>query len=260
MTASSDPRARPLSALYSRFIPREELGTVAAWRPRDLSGADTAAADVQRAAEAAAPVEPPAPPEPPPPPPPPPAEPQITPEQLEQQVQESQRRGYEEGYRDGLAALESFKKSYAAQAGAQVGQVAAAFQARLAEVEHRLARALAGVATDIARQVVRGELATRPELIEAVAQEALATLARTARQVRVRVHPDDHALLVERAGLDLAAHEARLTADASVSLGGCIVECDIGLVDASIETRWRRAAAALGGGGEWQADTVGSRD
>jgi flagellar assembly protein FliH len=37
-----------------------------------------------------------------------------------------------------------------------------------------------------------------------------------------------------------------LQADAGVAAGGCVVESDLGQVDARIETRWAQAAAVLG--------------
>jgi flagellar assembly protein FliH len=43
-------------------------------------------------------------------------------------------------------------------------------------------------------------------------------------------------------------------ADAAVARGGCIVESDLGAIDASIETRWARAAAALGSRVGWTDD------
>lgn len=226
-----------MATFHNRFIPREELHSFSAWNFGSLDGEQAPAPE----AESAAAPEPVAPPPPPAP----------TAEEIQAMVQEARQCGYKDGYRDGLVALENFKQSYAAQITAQVGQIAQAFQAQLELLEQQLAGALAAVACDIARQVVRTELQTRPALVEAVAQEALSTLLHSARHVQVHVHPEDHALLVERGQLDLESRNARLVADASVTRGGCIVESDIGTVDAAIETRWRQALAALGQSGDW---------
>jgi flagellar assembly protein FliH len=115
-----------------------------------------------------------------------------------------------------------------------------------------MAEALAATALALARQIVRSELAARPESVAAVAQEALETLMLSARHITLRVHPDDQPLVAEGAGELLAARGARLAADAAIARGGCIVESNIGLVDASIETRWRRAAASIGRDEPWQ--------
>ena len=42
-----------------------------------------------------------------------------------------------------------------------------------------------------------------------------------------------------------------IVSDAAVSRGGCLVESDIGVIDASVESRWRRAAASIGCDEAW---------
>ena len=161
--------------------------------------------------------------------------------QLAAQLRAARQSGYQDGYRDGLAALEQFKQSFASQMTAQIGQLTQSYGSELDALQQDMARALAVSATHLARQIVRSELAQRPELVATVAQEALDTLLMSARQVTVRVHPDDHPLVAQGAAEVLSARGARLLADASIARGGCLVESDIGVVDASIAARWKRA-------------------
>lgn len=238
MTASFKAPPRPVQ---SRFIPREELHSFSAWNLGSLADGQSGPVNAPPPQEAPAPEPEPVPAGP-------------TPEEILAELNEARQSGYKDGYRDGLSALENFKQTYAAQITAQVGQVAASFQAQLDALEQQLALSVAQLASDIARQVVRNELATQPELVEAVAQEALGSLVHSARHVRVLVNPDDHQLLTERGQLDLQSRHARLMPDASVTPGGCVVESDIGVIDASLESRWRQVAAALGQRSEW-ADT-----
>jgi flagellar assembly protein FliH len=58
----------------------------------------------------------------------------------------------------------------------------------------------------------------------------------------------------------LSAREARLLSDAAVARGGCLVESDIGVIDASIEARWRRASASLGCEEPWIEAAVEAAD
>jgi flagellar assembly protein FliH len=60
------------------------------------------------------------------------------------------------------------------------------------------------------------------------------------------VHPNDQPLVAQGAAEVLTARGARLLADGSIARGGCLVESDIGVIDAGIAARWRRAAASLG--------------
>jgi flagellar assembly protein FliH len=230
------PQGGKPASPYARFIPREELDSFAAWKPGSIDGAeDRAAAFAARR----------------------PAEPVKTPEQLvAEQLNAARQGGYHDGYRDGMAALDSFKQSFAAQTTAQVGALVQSYAGQMDNLQQDMANAVAVAAVALARQVVRSELAARPEQVAAVAEEALETLLLSARHVTVRVHPDDHALVAQGAAETLAARGARLLPDAAVTRGGCLVESDIGIIDASIETRWRRAAAALGSEAEWSGETA----
>ncbi|HEX3140376.1 MAG TPA: FliH/SctL family protein [Rhizobacter sp.] len=257
MSSSKPPRPAPPpggtaapkpASPYSRFIPREELNSFAAWKPGALSGGeDPQAAPVQRA-------QPPAPPAPPAPPKPSPAE------ELATYVKAARSAGYQDGYRDGLVALEGFKQSFAAQITAQVGALMQSYTQQLDDLQQDMARALAVSATHLARQMVRSELVQRPELVASVAQEAVDTLLLSAHHITLRVHPDDHALVAQGAADVLAARGARLLSDAGLTRGGCIVESDIGVIDASLEARWRRAAASLGIAEGWDGAAAVDED
>jgi flagellar assembly protein FliH len=227
------PPAGAKPSVYARFIPREELNGFETWNPGSLSGGPAAASGVQR--------------QPPPEPEKPVEDPAIA-------LRAARQSGYQDGYRDGLAALEGFKQSFAAQITAQLGMLSAAYAHQLDDLQQDMARALAVSATHLARQIVRHELATRPDLVAVVAQEALDTLLMSARQITVRVHPDDHPLVAQGAADVLAARGSRLLADASIARGGCLVESDIGVVDASIAARWKKAVASLGCEESWEAE------
>jgi flagellar assembly protein FliH len=236
MSSSKNGGAPKPVSPYARFIPREELNSFAAWKPGALTGNEGAPqAPVQRA-------EPPAPPAPPKPSPE---------EELAAHVKAARSAGYQDGYRDGLVALDGFKQSYASQITAQVGTLAESYGRQLDALQQDMARALAVSATHLARQIVRSELTQRPELVAAVAQEAVDTLLRSAQHITLRVHPDDHVLVTQGAAEVLEARGARVLSDASITRGGCVVESDIGVIDASVEARWRRAAASLGCDERW---------
>lgn len=234
---SGAPSAAPASAkgsLYSRFIPREELQSFAAWEPGDIADADVAppgVAGTQAANREAARAEAAA--------------------QLAEQVRVARQAGYQDGYRDGLVALEGFKQSFAHQATLQIGALLQSTGSQLDALQQLMADTIAATAVNLARQVVRAELRAHPHAVVTVAREALDTLLLSARHIALRVHPDDHPLVADGAGDVLAARGARLVADPSITRGGCLVESSVGHIDASVETRWRRAAATLGRDDPW---------
>jgi flagellar assembly protein FliH len=229
------PQGSKAQSLYGRFIPKEELESFSSWNP-DVVGSSEAhpPAGVRKSAG----------PEPKPPPPNPA-------EELAKLMRNTRQQGYQDGYRDGMAALDAFKQSYAQQLSAQLGALTQSLMSQFENLQHDMAAALVETATQLARQVVRSELKTRPELIAQVAEEAVGALMLSAKHITVRVHPNDHRLVSTGAGETLAARGARVVSDPSLSPGGCAVESDTGLIEASIETRWRRAMASIGASSEW---------
>ncbi len=211
---------------YTRFIPREELGDFASWKPGAFGappGSDTVGA---RAA-----------PEPPPEP---------TAAEWQARIAAARQAGYHDGYRDGLVALEEFKASFAQQATAQVGALLEAFDRQTERLDAQLADTLARTAVQLAQQVLRHELTANPPHVGTVAAEAVHAVLLSARHVVVHVHPQDLPLVAEGASEALEARGARLLADAALQRGDVLVETDVGRIDARVEKRWAQALAALG--------------
>jgi flagellar assembly protein FliH len=220
---------------YSRFIPREELGHFAAWQPGTFGSAAPAA---PAPAPAAAPA----------------ADPAADARAERERLAAARQAGYEDGYRDGLVALENFKQSFAAQTTAQVGALVAALQREFDALEAKLAEAVAATAVQIARQVVRNELATSPALVAKVAADAVGAMLLSARHITVHVHPQDQALVAQGAEEPIAARHARIVADPEIERGGVRVDSDLGSVDATIASRWQQAVGALGAAVRWNDD------
>lgn len=111
-------------------------------------------------------------------------------------------------------------------------------------------RDIVALALDVARNVLAAEVTTSPAAIESIARRALARVRR-ARSVVLRVHPDDLAYALEHArgwlapGAEPAVFE--VVDDASVDRGGVVVECDLGRIDARIESQLKAIARALEG-------------
>ena len=215
------PGTKPASA-YTRFIPREELGDFAAWSPDTFNG------DLSEERADAAPSAP------------------LSETEWQAQVGAARQSGYQDGYRDGLVALDNFKHSYAGQMSVQLGQMLAEVDAQFLALEAELAQAVSNTAMRLARQLVRSELATDPAIVAQVARDALGAVLLTARQITLRINPQDLPLVGEALAETLQARGARVLPDASLERGGCRVESDLGAVDARIDQRWAQAAGALG--------------
>lgn len=255
------PQAGAGASPHARFIPREELLGYTSWTPGALGPAaqpastQTLKSPLQAESRASklpglaqtnprsAPIEPAR---------------EVTaptrglPDQPTQEVdleslqQTARQTGYHDGYRDGLAALDNFKRSFAQQMATQLGHLMNSMNGELQALEAEMAQAIVQAATGLARQIVRSELVTRPELVTQVARQAVAALSQSVRRIEMRVHPDDLALVQAGLGEEAVARGVTCIADPGVSRGGCSLQTELGSVDARIEHQWELALRRTG--------------
>ncbi|MDM7464278.1 MAG: FliH/SctL family protein [Tepidimonas taiwanensis] len=225
---SSNRGAHP----YQRFIPREEVQAVAAWAFEPVS-------DEERAARAA-----PAPPEEEE------KEPTFSAEEVEAARAQAFAEGFEQGRQTGAQeARDALQEPLRQQAREHAERIAALLQQaqeQLDSVQRTLADQVLLLACDIARQVVRRELAQPLEPVRAVVDEALGMLTDDARPAVLRLHPDDAQRLQPHLGDALQRQRVTLQPDERLTPGGCVLETALGSVDATVERRWARAVGNLG--------------
>lgn len=108
--------------------------------------------------------------------------------------------------------------------------------------------ALLKLAVRIAEKLIGEELHIAPKVIAGIVGEALRSVRR-AKSLAVRVHPADIAAVEE--GLSMlrspagTASDIEIIPDASLSPGDCIVETEIGIVDARLKTQLQNMERAL---------------
>jgi flagellar assembly protein FliH len=166
---------------------------------------------------------------------------------------------YEDGLRDGYArgleeALLQGRQARHAEieAIAQRGDaLVAALTAQLAALQSSLAGDLTQLGVEIARSAFGAALRVRDDAVVPAVNAALAAIVDDRARPILRVHPDDALLLGEQLGPLLEARGAQLVPDDSVLPGGCRVETPRQAVDATVQTRWRKALAALGQDDAW---------
>ncbi len=159
---------------------------------------------------------------------------------------ERERRAFERGREQG--ALEAHRAAQQARAGhlERIGNVIANLQAALDELASRGADALLDLSLEVARQVLRRELALRRDVALPAVREAIALIVDHAAHPRVHLNPQDHALVCGELEADSSHRGCRFVADASVPPGGCRIETPQGEIDATLATRWRRVISTLG--------------
>ena len=152
-----------------------------------------------------------------------------------------------EGYAEGLAA----GRVEGEQACGRMKQLAESFGNTLDNFDFRLADMVLELALDVARQVVAGELAARPERILDVVNLALKQMAETSREARLLLNPDDAALVRPHLDQVLDKNRLRIVEDVRIVRGGCLIETSQGDLDATLPARWRQVVQVLGSNLNW---------
>lgn len=150
----------------------------------------------------------------------------------------------DEGYREGL--------SKAQDEAARLARAATRLEQSLASLDQQVADELLALAVEIARQVVRGELAVRPESILDVVRDALMQLPH--QHAAIYLHPDDASLVRSWQGDALAHAGHRLHEDVRLKRGDCIIETGGSQIDAAVATRWRRVLEGVGIESAWKTE------
>jgi type III secretion protein L len=173
----------------------------------------------------------------------------------------------EEAHRRADALLEEARRererllAEAREAGRQEGLAQATevlLRARL-QAQQTVAAAegdIVELACRVAERIIGRDLEREPELVVDICARALAEL-RQVRQMVLRVHPQDAAILRARSqrfleGLGRTA-EVAVKEDPEVQRGGCVVQTEFGTVDAQLATQFdvlRRVLLEGGAEGE----------
>lgn len=162
---------------------------------------------------------------------------------LEALERQARQEGHALGHAEGTALAQQQARARMAQLDALYASAARPLAALDTATEQELAQ----LAMVMAQRIVAHELRVAPERIAQIVQQAAAALPSATRELRVRLHPDDVALLRE---LDAAQTHWQLVADATISRGGCLLEAERSRLDARLETRLAALIdAALGDDG-----------
>jgi flagellar assembly protein FliH len=167
------------------------------------------------------------------------------PDPLEEQLtrtaieREAFARGYAEGERAASEAARARTESVLRRLTEEVERLGS-FRA---DVLRGAERQTVQLVLAIAERVVQREVALERHVLVHIARGALARLGERV-PAAIRLHPDDYDLLNAEAIPGDDAH-VRVVADPAVERGGCLVESDHGLIDASPDTQIRELTHAL---------------
>ncbi|HPW83435.1 MAG TPA: FliH/SctL family protein [Rhodoferax sp.] len=226
-----------MSRAHSTFIPGEQLGTVTDW---SFGAVDQASLRFQAKLKAQAEAE------------------------LRSKDEAVRQAGHAEGYAEGFAqghaqaTLEGQRQiaDYIATQGeaaaSNMAQLFASAQEQLHESQQVMAKGVLELACELARQVLRHELASNPNALQPVIREAMGMLTSDCKAAVVRMNPVDIEVFAEVLRQEFSSLSMTLLPDSNVTRGGCIVEAAGTVVDGTVEKRWQRAVASLGLEASWE--------
>ena len=159
--------------------------------------------------------------------------------------------GYQAGYEQGHAQGFEQGQSEAREEAARLAALAETFKAALDGTQGAISETLVALALDIAQQVVRQHVQHDPTALIAAAREVLATEPALVGAPALIVSPADLPVVEAYLMEELQTRGWTVRTDPSVERGGCRAQAGTGEVDAGIDTRWERVAAALGKVSTW---------
>jgi flagellar assembly protein FliH len=142
-------------------------------------------------------------------------------------------RGRAEAEAEAKTKLDRAVADLRAQLGASLDELAGLRSELAARAERDLVR----LALEIARKVVHREVKVDREVALTLARVALERLNSRA-SAAVRLHPDDYAYVCERRERLGGESAIEIIEDRSVGLGGCIVQSEMGEIDARVEQQF----------------------
>jgi len=150
---------------------------------------------------------------------------------LEGIEREARDEGFTRGHAEGVAQGQAEVRRLVAR----LEGIADAFTRPLAGLDNEIETALASLATEIAGALVRENYIEQPERMAALVREAVVSAGEMARNIEVRVHPDDLQML-----RPLLPNVGGMVPDISLARGDVRVHAEHVRIDARLATRLKR--------------------
>ncbi|OUS11519.1 hypothetical protein A9Q89_08560 [Gammaproteobacteria bacterium 53_120_T64] len=162
-------------------------------------------------------------------------------EELEAIEQQAKAKGYEVGRWEGLEAGHQTVQEGAQRLAELYDEAAHPFRQISENVETELAK----LAAAIAKEIVRQELKTQPQLILETVSQACSVLSAAARDIDVHLHPQDVAIVKDGLKDAPPAQHWRIIEDRSLARGECQINSSAEFIDATLQTRIDAIVAGL---------------
>lgn len=159
------------------------------------------------------------------------------------QLEELQKQAYEEAYAEGLQSA----KVEIQQEIQRFGSIVKGLSAPFKDLDKQVDEELVTLVIALVKQMVRREIKSDPGQIMAVVREAIESLPVASRDLQLRFHPEDAALVQKLYKISEEAQAWDIVEDPLISRGGCKIITSVSQVDATLETRLNQLFAEVFG-------------
>jgi len=169
-------------------------------------------------------------------------------------LEEVRKKAYEEGFKEGKVAGHTAGYDAGAKKGeaekkaeaAQTAQVTRALMQPIEQQDEELENVMLSMVMQISKLILKRELKVDSSQVLEIVREALSTLNCGSKKIKILLHPHDLAnILPEIKKLPEYEESWRIVERSGLSPGGCIVESNEGLVDASVDHRVEQLIAQI---------------
>ncbi|MGD0664403.1 MAG: FliH/SctL family protein [Rhabdochlamydiaceae bacterium] len=154
-------------------------------------------------------------------------------EKAESEAEDLKKKGYDDGYQEGLT---------------QLNEQILGLENEKKRLRHEMNQLILPLALKAAKKLVAGELKTHPETIVNIVLQAIAPVMQNHR-ITIYVNKADKEILeAEKPQLKekLDQIESLVIRDRDdISPGGCMIETESGIINATIENQWRGIESAF---------------
>ncbi|MCY3974285.1 MAG: FliH/SctL family protein [Simkaniaceae bacterium] len=154
-------------------------------------------------------------------------------ERNEEECREAVKKGYEAGFQKGLT---------------EFNRQILLYEGKVREVEHGMKKSILFLTLQVARKVVGRELELNPDTIVDIVRQTLKPVTQS-HKISIYVNKKDkEALETHKGELKKGLEQVEtfsIEERADVAPGGCIIETEAGIINASLENQWRALESAL---------------
>jgi flagellar assembly protein FliH len=167
----------------------------------------------------------------------------LTASHLEDLQKQAYEEAHAEGYAAGLAAGEAELKLRVERLDELLTSLAKPYEL----LDETVEQSLVDLAITIAKQLFRRELRVDPSHVIGVVREAISLLPGSSRDVTVKLHPEDMALVDELLARPEGNRAWAIAEDPLIDRGGCKVVTQNSQIDAQVEKRFEAVVTAIVG-------------